>query len=1797
MALWDDSPAALGLTVERALRDASTSSAALLPEGWILRLIDKGHSLDRLASFLDAVLHAGMRVATSNTFASLPPVDAYLGDLHAQQSRVGSTKGGVCGYMFKNNDIAWNCRTCQMDDTCVLCQPCFQNSDHAGHEVFFHRTSPGGMCDCGDVEAWKPEGFCKDHTGAPSEPSALTEPLLPPAMERVFQCIFRDFVGFITCVAQHSASSFDDFKVAENGDAIKRKHFARATSTGAAGSPPLVPATTNPAIFHTRISNDDVHTDDELVRCLSQMGFNEGFAEEFTRSVDRRGCGTLKADVTLAEALNWMRQMKEAGNWFASVVDNYHIANEVAWGKLYEYLAPLLAASPAVQAILFEQLFALYATQDGPNAYQIPTKKAPLTVLLQATPFVKKELVNGMKQLYLAIMGSKQLKMQFAPIYVTVFPKLMMQYFGGMGTERENVFGLGVQIFTTPSIVHQLEDDMGLWEVVLTTLQDAMSLAKVPVDPLPGDSFTYSVQHMAIKYRRYFPLLQDINHLLMLPTMAIKFATTCASLFFSVLNDASHMNLQTRVPEGRAHVEREDNAAWIAAFTLVMHLDSLVLPNLYKSLQSQTTSVDGVLWTLCDAFLASLQDFASSARLVYHEGEPSLTDQYSMDAPFIKYSVASQPVSFHYPLHQAWGRFLLEMIQRNCFRELQSRLSDGRLVDAVLEFPLRSLVWSSQIASNMWVRNGKDMMVRQVTSYYSLSSNLSFRDLDLVTVQTCLVLMGPARFLTIFLDRYDILPYLTSTTAQSTWLHNVSMEKRAMYVAECLLKLIWIANELPPVPTLPIAGYLRRDVLHMILVKPRVFSYLRDQTNPIYCNPALVLTSDDTKNRELMTLLKEIADIQPTTASNQDMAPSKFTLKPQLYHEYDPAFFHESPVHHVEAQVARQDVVFKTWTEKSDPIPMVHQLQPGHPDLLACRDVLMEDGVFRLLRLCLNDPLLQTDDNVYSRILHILTLQLYMVHQDDKWTDVVRGQLGRSPDEGDHGDGSKRQKINHSALGPGSIHSCSILARLAARANQFKTQETIQKPLWSATLFVLKGYLKAMDGNEDDLVASYVATHVFPTQVDGAATSGAPAMDAKARLALQKKRQQEALAKMMAQQSNFAAQIESDDEDDLNSDDRSTDSTSSVIPPPECNICAHSKRADDPVVYVGLLQESTLRNRSTGLDRSHGQALHAQLCRHAVHLSCLQEYTSTMRRETFLGAHSQIAFDSQAGEFLCPLCKALCNTCVPFVASPPTFASSMEQYFQHALDADAVTTWLTTALPGHIRRYFSEDGAVPAAGSTVMPSAIETFLVSASALRDSFQSAQKGFRPVEVLLDTVSSVFHLSQLQGLSAGFCLMDLHNRSSLPSLPTRLASMFSSDSEALVDPFGPQDDAKLHAIFMMLMQIKDVIPADSSLVQIDRFGLDPLFRLDAVPVSRDAYFLNKPLLEHDLFTLLLLVCSGMRDKADMLWAIRVFCSLHLTQVLLQSTKSLGISQDITNNDAGVAVPEASPYAALRDQLVALTASTPHPIAISPTAPSGALLHYLVEANLSEFLRKATLLARAIFQGWNDPDAAQYLNFASSLRLSTDVGQLCTQLGAMSSSTFLDPTKFQAWSVPIAHYISQMRLDHVPPLSFLVKEDAVWAAHVPVVRLAPLYTDQYTATASSVCAATGLVQESPAICLLCGTAVCGGTDCCKLPEYGNRGGCSRHASACVAGNGAYFLTRQCQMLLVSSGGRSSFFASPYVDEFGEEDHMVRRGRPLFLRPKRYMALMQLVWSHGIATEVSKNRRTSEQFIRPYFY
>lgn len=126
---------------------------------------------------------------------------------------------------------------------------------------------------------------------------------------------------------------------------------------------------------------------------------------------------------------------------------------------------------------------------------------------------------------------------------------------------------------------------------------------------------------------------------------------------------------------------------------------------------------------------------------------------------------------------------------------------------------------------------------------------------------------------------------------------------------------------------------------------------------------------------------------------------------------------------------------------------------------------------------------------------------------------------------------------------------------------------------------------------------------------------------------------------------------------------------------------------------------------------------------------------------------------------------------------------------------------------------------------------------------------------------------------------------------------------------------------------------------------------------------------------------------------------------------------------------------------------------------------------------------------------------------------------------------------------------------------------------------------------------NSETAICLLTGAVMRSGSS--RRPFQRSQrppGACTLHARKNGSGIGIFFLVQKCTVLLMHNN-KSAYSASLYVDEHGEEDPGLRRGRPLFLNGARYSALESLWRQQGIPREVAQIRSTSDRVIRDNWY
>ncbi|KAF9353814.1 hypothetical protein BGX34_011365 [Mortierella sp. NVP85] len=128
-------------------------------------------------------------------------------------------------------------------------------------------------------------------------------------------------------------------------------------------------------------------------------------------------------------------------------------------------------------------------------------------------------------------------------------------------------------------------------------------------------------------------------------------------------------------------------------------------------------------------------------------------------------------------------------------------------------------------------------------------------------------------------------------------------------------------------------------------------------------------------------------------------------------------------------------------------------------------------------------------------------------------------------------------------------------------------------------------------------------------------------------------------------------------------------------------------------------------------------------------------------------------------------------------------------------------------------------------------------------------------------------------------------------------------------------------------------------------------------------------------------------------------------------------------------------------------------------------------------------------------------------------------------------------------------------------------------------------------VCPKCNTVPHDPALCLCCGTIVCSQSFCCLegLDSEG-RGECNTHALTCTGPVGIYLLIKKCVILLLHVRN-GCFHPAPFLDEHGEADLGLRRGRPQFLNPLRYDDLRRLWLTHGIPIHVARKIEQSYDF------
>ncbi|CAG8463021.1 15022_t:CDS:2, partial [Cetraspora pellucida] len=572
-----------------------------------------------------------------------------------------------------------------------------------------------------------------------------------------------------------------------------------------------------------------------------------------------------------------------------------------------------------------------------------------------------KEARAGLRELYVGSLivnreYKKILGIRFARNYV----KLAKAFLTPDREPEHSIVLFSVQLFTVPSLSTILVTQYNFLSTIFSILHTFFTSdtvggpinlhAKIDCD---SDSF---------KNRRYFHIFQDLRYIISndIVKQAVPKQSHYLTQYLDLITLFQGMNPNVRATQ--QHVEYE-NESWVNAFnatlqiakscrqfsecyavdtvTLCMTIHT-VLQKLYEicmrnddadkmdETNDEHQKEDDVIPNLVTSPPSSLGPLAktvkSSDKSDDKDGisspirEPEFHDvtfpqnNYLITFKVIKFEVASQPVSFHHPLH--W--FLAELLEHvdlldddilkqhgwDNFQNMilgfdvgsgESNLVIQKTIEkilSVLDYPLRVLVLLAQIRAGLWVRNGFGIR-GQCHHYREFSLRENTYDEDIFLIQTAMVILDTNLVLATILDRFDLVDWFNGGTT-----HNIYDTSQLIFVAEELLALLIICvSERANAAGLTVEQEIRREIIHGLCLGSIAYSELTKRIPDR-------LTQDPLFDE----ILKQLSHYRsPDTLTDHGL----YELNDQYFEEVDPYFIHYSRNNREEAEEALKNRIKK----------------------------------------------------------------------------------------------------------------------------------------------------------------------------------------------------------------------------------------------------------------------------------------------------------------------------------------------------------------------------------------------------------------------------------------------------------------------------------------------------------------------------------------------------------------------------------------------------------------------------------------------------------------------------------------------------------------------------------------------------------------------------------------------------------------------------------------------------------------------------------------------------------------------
>uniref|UniRef100_A0A8C5UFG4 E3 ubiquitin-protein ligase n=1 Tax=Malurus cyaneus samueli TaxID=2593467 RepID=A0A8C5UFG4_9PASS len=1662
--------------------------------------------------------------------------DTFLEKL--QQS--GSSQ--LCGKVFKGGETTYSCRDCAVDPTCVLCIDCFQNSIHKNHRYKMHSSTGGGFCDCGDTEAWKAGPLCTKHEpGASSSPKENSECQLNEEIMEHSRRVFPSVIRYIV-----------DMLIWEEDKELPLELTMREKVDS----------------YYCVLFNDEHHSYDHVIYSLQRaLGCELGEAQLHTTAIDKEGRRAVKAGqyASCQEAKEEIKRHSENVSQRPLHVEVLHadvMAHQRFALRLGSWLNKLMSYSSD-----FRQIFCQICLKEEAGS----EKPCFISKLMLWDAKLHK---GARKVLHELIFSSFFMEMEYKKLFAVEFVKyykaLQKEYINDDHDRVLSVTALSVQMFTVPTLARHLIEEQN----VITTITETL-LEVLPEYLDKNDKFNFQ-GYSQDKLNRVYAVIYDLRYVLVSkpPVWTDRLRERFLEGFVSFLRILTCMQGMEEIKRQIGqHIEVDPD--WEAAIAIQMQLKNILL--MFQE------------WCACDeelllksyrechkAVMRCSTNGRSRERTVFHLCGHTLESR--------PYRVSADPVSIHLPLSRTLAGLHVRLSKTGAISRLHEFVSPEEFqVELLVEYPLRCLVLVAQVAAEMWRRNGLSL-ISQVFYYQDVKCREEMYDKDIIMLQIGASLMDPNQFLLLILQRYELADAFKKIKPTKDQLQSLIFPFSSFWF------ILTGERYVPGISNVTKEDVIMREIIHLLCIEPMAHS-------------AITKSLPENENNE--TGLENVIDKVATFKKPGVSGHGVYELKDECLKEFNMFFYHYTKTQHSKAEHTQKKRRKQENRDEALPPPPPPDFSPAFSNVVR---ILNCDVMMHILRTLLQRAVeLETHlwtEAMIQMVLHLLSLGLLEEKQ----------QLQKSPEEEVTFDFyHKATRMGSSAMN--AVNVLMLLEKLK-RVPQLEAQK--DTVIWILQMFDMVKRLR-----EKSSLTTVGATSGSEAAKGDESTQDKEKAERKRKAEAARLHRQKIMAQMSALQRNFIethkllyentleTQGKEDDIMEEESMSSANDYSRIALGPKRgpsvaekevltCILCQEEqevKLESAAMVLSACVQKSTAltQNRSRILELS-GDTLdplfmhpdlpcgtHTGSCGHVMHAACWQKYFEAIQLNFRQRLHVEQTFDLENGEYLCPLCKSLCNTVIPIV---PLQAQKI-----NSEDAEAVAQilslarWLeivTVRISGYsARNTKGEKQNLPAftnkgtGNSALEFHSILSFGVQSSA---KYSSSIK-----EMLILFATTIYRVglkvapneadSRIPMMTWGTCaftiqcienLLEVESKPLFGSLQNRQHSGLKAlvQFAAAQRTTSPQVLIQKHLVRLLGVLLPDFKGEDTpSLLEVDMFHV----LVGAVLSFPSLYWEDAVDLQP----------SSVSSAYNHLYLFHLTTLAHIMQIVISSAAGRLLHQPKCDSARKVCTVSYCSYF-----------SFVFYSCFSQDIP-GWFVWDCVKKGIMPYLRCAALFFHYLL-GVSPPEELLQVSEEGQFKA------LCSYL-SLPTNLFLLFHEYQDTVNPLLQ-----RWCADPVVLSCLKGKIVF--HLPryprkrnhLIELPEDYSCLLNQASQFRCPrSSDDEQKHPVLCLFCGAMLCSQNTCCQELVNGEElGACTSHALQCGAGVCMFLKIRECKVVLIEGKTRGCLYPAPYLDEYGETDPGLKRGNPLHLCRERYRKLHLLWQQHCIIEEIARSQETHQIFF-----